>query len=583
MTDKKKTNLFGKLFGRFKKSKTEEEGHEDFDEEIIEEGELSDDQTAPGIRFEDIDEDEDEVFIAQEFNLSDEQKQELEDEDATGEHDVESMLSDSEELEEELPPAPDEMPEDLPPAPDEMEGPPEDFPVEEMPPLHVNEEGDEIPGIPPTPEDDIPEPPSAQMEEMKAPKKGNVTENRPIDLDAIKNYEFTEEDEEVEAEEETLSAYKMFDPTKHAKGIRAFLEKSKETLGNIKMDDIKAKFKSFKAPKNLKDFKMPKFLKDFKWDKAIEALYHPDSRRRIHRGFIATSLVAGTWSAGKIVALALKGPPDTSVSKSQPLVASSNANKFNYQDINRIRSANLFNAKMSKDEPKVATEKPKVIDSPAVCTKASKKSSLPYKLVNTTVLQDSVKSIASVQVRSSKELENVRVGDKLASKVEIGFIDRMKVIFKNLSTGECEYIVNQDPKFKDAKQRFNVVSPEKGKKIMNQGKNNDIKNEGNSYRIKKSVRDNMLSNISEILTQARAIQIKNPDGSFSFKMTEIVPGSVYSQLGIQDGDIITQINGKKITNLNEVMGLFGKIKDIDQFQLNVKRSGIETTKDYEFE
>lgn len=583
MTDKKKTNLFGKLFGRFKKGKTDEEGHEDFDEEIIEDGLIDDDPTNPGIKFEDIDEDEDEVFVAQEFNLSDEQKQQLEDEDATGEHDVESMLSDSEELEEELPPAPDEMPEDLPPAPEEMDGPPEDFPVEEMPPLHVDEEGDEIPGIPPTPEEDLPETPAAQMEEMKAPKKGNVTENRPIDLDAIKNYEFTEEDEEAEAEEETLSAYKMFDPTKHAKGIRAFLEKSKEKLGNIKMDDIKAKFKNFKAPKNLKEFKTPKFLKDFKWDKAIEVLYHPDSRRRIHRGFIATSLVAGTWSAGKIVALALKGPPDTSVSKSQPMVATTNANKFNYQDINQIRSANLFNAKMSKDEPKVATEKPKVIDSPAVCTKASKKSSLPYKLVNTTVLQDSVKSIASVQVRSSKELENVRVGDKLASKVEIGFIDRMKIIFKNLSTGECEYIVNQDPKFKDAKQRFNVVSPEKGKKIMNQAKNTDIKNEGNSYRIKKSVRDNMLSNISEILTQARAIQIKNPDGSYSFKMTEIVPGSVYSQLGIQDGDIITQINGKKITNLNEVMSLFGKIKDIDQFQLNVKRSGIETTKDYEFE
>ena len=66
-------------------------------------------------------------------------------------------------------------------------------------------------------------------------------------------------------------------------------------------------------------------------------------------------------------------------------------------------------------------------------------------------------------------------------------------------------------------------------------------------------------------------------------MTEIVPGSVYSQLGIQDGDIITQINGKKITNLNEVMALFGKIKDIDQFQLNVKRGGIETQKEYEFE
>jgi len=29
--------------------------------------------------------------------------------------------------------------------------------------------------------------------------------------------------------------------------------------------------------------------------------------------------------------------------------------------------------------------------------------------------------------------------------------------------------------------------------------------------------------------------------------------------------------------------LFGKIKDIDQFQLNVKRGGIESLKDYEFE
>jgi type II secretory pathway component PulC len=589
MTDKKKTNLFGKLLGRFKKGNKDQEGHEDFDEndEFIEEGELEDDHTSPGIRFEDIEEDEDEIFVAQEFNLSDVQKQELEDEERTGEHDVESMLSESEDEPIDLPPAPEDEPVDLPPAPeDEIDGPPEDFPVEETPPLHVDEEGHEVPliptdeGLPETPD----EGPPAVMQEMQAPKKPNVTENRPIDLDAIKNYEFTDEDDE-EDQDESLSNYKMFDPNKHAKGIRAFLDKSREALGNIKLDDLKAKFKNFnfKSAGNIKNFKTPKFLKNFNWNKMIDGLYHPDSRRMIHRGFIASSVVAGTWSAGKIVALSLKGPPDTTVSKSAPMVVANNANGFNYQDLNAIKSKNLFNAKMSKDEPKVAVEKPKVIDSPEVCTKASKKSTLPYKLVNTTVLQDSVKSIASVQVRSSKELENLRVGDKIATNAEIGFIDRMKVIFKNLKTGECEYIASTDPKSKDAKQRFNVVSPDKGKKLMKQNKNTDIKNEGNSYRIKKSVRDNMLSNISEILTQARAIQIKNPDGSYSFKMTEIVPGSVYSQLGIQDGDIITQINGKKITNLNEVMSLFGKIKDIDQFQLNVKRGGIESVKDYEFE
>ncbi len=594
MTDKKKTNLFGKLFGRFKKDKADHEGHDDFDEneDLIDEAELDDDKTAPGIRFEDIEEDEDEVFVAQEFNISDEKRKELEQEDATGEHDVQSMLSESEDIEDELPPAPadeDDYPldeeVDLPPAPEDefeedFDAPPEDFPVEETPPLYVDEEGEEIPSIPGA-EEEFPEIPAAQMEEMSVPKKGNVTDNRPIDLDAIKNYEFTDEDDQDA--EETLSAYKMFDPTKHAKGIRAFLEKSKEKLGNIKLDGLKEKFKHLSSPEGLKSLKTPKFLKNFKWDKAIETLYHPDSRRMIHRGFIASSVIAGTWSAGKIIALSIKGPPDTSVSKTAPILMGNNANKFNFQDVNSIRSANLFNAKMSKDEPKLADQKPKVIDSPEVCTKASKKSTLPYKLVNTTVLQDSVKSIASVQVRSSNDLENFRVGDKIATKAEIGFIDRMKVIFKNLSTGECEYIANEEAKTRDAKQQFNIVSPEVGKKLMNQTKNDDIKNEGNNYRIKKAVRDSMLGNISEVLTQARAIQIKNPDGSFSFKMTEIVPGSVYSQLGIQDGDIITQINGKRITNLNEVMALFGKIKDIDQFQLNIKRGGIESVKEYEFE
>ncbi|MBT5093448.1 MAG: PDZ domain-containing protein [Halobacteriovoraceae bacterium] len=93
----------------------------------------------------------------------------------------------------------------------------------------------------------------------------------------------------------------------------------------------------------------------------------------------------------------------------------------------------------------------------------------------------------------------------------------------------------------------------------------------------------MLGNINEILTQARAIQIKNPDGSLSFKMVEVVPGSLYSKLNIQDGDIITGINGKKIKNLNEIMALFGKIRSIDHFELSVKRNGIESSMDYDFE
>ena len=43
------------------------------------------------------------------------------------------------------------------------------------------------------------------------------------------------------------------------------------------------------------------------------------------------------------------------------------------------------------------------------------------------------------------------------------------------------------------------------------------------------------------------------------------------------------INGKKIENLNELMSLLGRIKEIDQFQLTLKRNGMNENLEYNFE
>ncbi|MEI8348396.1 MAG: PDZ domain-containing protein, partial [Pseudomonadota bacterium] len=134
-----------------------------------------------------------------------------------------------------------------------------------------------------------------------------------------------------------------------------------------------------------------------------------------------------------------------------------------------------------------------------------------------------------------------------------------------------------------AEPRMNILSPAQGKKLLNAGKNPEIKNEGNLFTIKKRLRDKVLDDLPTILSQARAVQISNPDGSLAFKMTEIVPGSIYSQLSIQEGDIVTGINGKKITNLNEMMSLFGKIKEYDNVQLSLLRNGEEQNLEYNFE
>lgn len=66
----------------------------------------------------------------------------------------------------------------------------------------------------------------------------------------------------------------------------------------------------------------------------------------------------------------------------------------------------------------------------------------------------------------------------------------------------------------------------------------------------------------------------------SFKLTEMDPEGLFSYLGLQDQDIITSINGRPIYDMNEVMGLFGRIKNLDKLQLGVKREGTDSVLDY---
>ena len=74
--------------------------------------------------------------------------------------------------------------------------------------------------------------------------------------------------------------------------------------------------------------------------------------------------------------------------------------------------------------------------------------------------------------------------------------DGLKVVFKNLKSGECEYISNvkKGKKLKPIK----IISEKRGKKLLKK-KIAGITNEGNNYKIKKDVREKMLSNMPKLI------------------------------------------------------------------------------------
>ena len=318
-------------------------------------------------------------------------------------------------------------------------------------------------------------------------------------------------------------------------------------------------------------------LRDITWNDFIDSLYNPKHRPLLHHLFILGVFAISCYTVGKGIGTWL----DFKFS-----VFSNNYGKGDFvrpkaiqqQDLILVKNANLFHAD-DKDIEKEVVERKKLL-ADKKCETAETVTTLPYKVLGSIVLQDPKKSLVTL-IFNNKTL-SFRKEEKIGQHAEIGNITEDKIIFKNLINGSCEYLSLKNPG--GAENSNLTILPEKqGAVAIKQAKPEGIKAEGNSFKIDKAFRNKMLENISGVLTQARAIQINNPDGSLCFKIVDIAAGSLYSHLNIQDNDIICKIDGQNISNLNQIMNMFGRIKEIDNLQLSINRNGQEQQLDYKFE
>lgn len=93
------------------------------------------------------------------------------------------------------------------------------------------------------------------------------------------------------------------------------------------------------------------------------------------------------------------------------------------------------------------------------------------------------------------------------------------------------------------------------------------------YTVDRKEVDNALSNLSEVATQARIVpSFKNgkPNG---FKMFSIKPGSIYSKIGLKNGDVIQKINGYEMSSPDKALELYQKLKDAQSVSVELQRRG----------
>jgi general secretion pathway protein C len=105
---------------------------------------------------------------------------------------------------------------------------------------------------------------------------------------------------------------------------------------------------------------------------------------------------------------------------------------------------------------------------------------------------------------------------------------------------------------------------------------------GTTITVSRKDIQNSLKDINNLMSQVR-IRPHFKDGkSDGLSISRIKGGSIFSKLGLRNGDIVQKINGEPINSPDEVLMLYEKLKSGSRVSLEVTRKGEPKTMNYRF-
>lgn len=216
---------------------------------------------------------------------------------------------------------------------------------------------------------------------------------------------------------------------------------------------------------------------------------------------------------------------------------------------NKIIERNLFNTKKKTNKIE------------RVNIESLKQTDLKLKLWGT-VTGDGGKTYAVIEEQKGKKQNLYKVGDTIQNAT-LKIILREKVV---LNVNGKDEILELEKKAGNYKS---ITSSKKSKGSFSQ-----------NITIKRSKIDKAVKNITDLMKQIRIRPYFSDGKPNGLILSSIRSDSIFSEMGLKNGDIITGVNGKNIESVDDVQEFYESLKSSSNVLLQLKQKGRQKTINY---
>lgn len=236
-------------------------------------------------------------------------------------------------------------------------------------------------------------------------------------------------------------------------------------------------------------------------------------------------------------------------------------------EIRQVRQRNLFDSSAKEAKPE-EPQKPQIDSSQLV------KSTINAELLGTIVFQNSRYSVALLADKSSNRSSYYAVNDQIQN-ARVARIERFRVIFQR--SGRMEYLEVTGNEMNLKSSRTTPPS-RRGTSSSSQGIRQKTDDE---FEIDGSFLDQQLNDLPALLRGALAQPVTNNGQIDGFRITQIRSGSVYDQLGLENGDVIKAVNGDELNSPQKGMQLFSTLRNQKRISIDIERGGSRLNYTYD--